>query len=218
MALAPASAVVRRDGSRSSKSRSLKCASATSCVVRPGERMPVDGVVLAGESAVDQAPVTGESWPAERRPGDQVFAGTINGTGALEIEATRPASDSTIARIIQLVEHAQRQRAPVQTFVDRFARRYTPAVVGAGRVRWRVVPPLVSGRRGGLEPRLRRLELSRAGAAGRRVPVRARDFDAGVDRLGADRRRAPRRADQGRRASRAARRRSVPSRSTRPAR
>jgi Cd2+/Zn2+-exporting ATPase len=73
--------------------------------------------------------VTGESRPIEKGPGDPVFAGTINGTGSIDVEATRLASDSTIARIIHLVEHAQRQRAPVQTFVDRFARRYTPAVV-----------------------------------------------------------------------------------------
>ena len=98
-------------------------------IVRPGERVPVDGRVVAGESAVDQAPVTGESWPAEKVPGDEVFAGSINGTGAIEIEASRPASDSTIARIVRMVEEAQSRRAPVQTFVDRFARRYTPAVV-----------------------------------------------------------------------------------------
>jgi Cd2+/Zn2+-exporting ATPase len=97
-------------------------------VVRPGERVPVDGEVLKGASAVDQAPVTGESIPVDKGPGDEVYAGTINGTGALDVRAERPASDSTLARIIHLVEHAQSQRAPVQTFVDRFARRYTPAV------------------------------------------------------------------------------------------
>ena len=99
-------------------------------VVRPGERIPVDGVVASGESAVDQAPVTGESLPVEKRAGTTVFAGTINGTGALEIDGARAwRPTARIARIIHLVEHAQSQRAPVQTFVDRFARRYTPAVV-----------------------------------------------------------------------------------------
>jgi Cd2+/Zn2+-exporting ATPase len=111
-------------------------------VVRPGERVPVDGTVLDGESAVDQSPVTGESFPAEKAPGDEVFSGTINGTSALEVEASRVADDSTLARIIHLVEHAQSQRAPVQTFVDRFARRYTPAVVILA-VFVAVVPPLV---------------------------------------------------------------------------
>jgi Cd2+/Zn2+-exporting ATPase len=91
---------------------------------------------------VNQAPVTGESWPAEKGPGDEVFAGSINGDGALEIEAARLASDSTIARIVRLVEQAQQRRAPIQTFVDRFARRYTPAVVGLAVV-LAVVPPLV---------------------------------------------------------------------------
>ncbi len=101
-------------------------------IVRPGERVPVDGIVVAGESSVDQAPVTGESWPAEKAPGDDVFAGTINGNGALEIEASRPAADSTLARIVRLVEQAQGQRAPVQTF-----RRSVRAPVHAGRRRTR---------------------------------------------------------------------------------
>jgi Cd2+/Zn2+-exporting ATPase len=111
-------------------------------IVRPGQRLPVDGVVVAGESAVNQAPVTGESWPAGKGPGDEVFAGSINGDGALEVEAVRPASDSTIARIVRLVEQAQQRRAPIQTFVDRFARRYTPAVVVLAIV-LAIVPPFV---------------------------------------------------------------------------
>ncbi len=113
-------------------------------IARPGDRVPADGVVVAGESAIDQAPVTGESWPVEKSPGDAVFAGTINGTGALEIEVTHPASDSTLARIVRLVEQAERQRAPVQMFVDRFARRYTPAVVALAIV-IAVLPPLFAG-------------------------------------------------------------------------
>ena len=114
-------------------------------IVRPGEKIPVDGVVVAGERHVNQAPVTGESLPVEKRPGDEVFAGTINGRGALDDRASRAcARDRTLARIIHLVERAQAQRAPGQTFVDRFARVYTPAVVvlavaGRGRAaaRWR---------------------------------------------------------------------------------
>jgi Cd2+/Zn2+-exporting ATPase len=141
MELAPDVAVVRRNGHEHEVPASDVHVGDV-VVIRPGQRVPIDGLVLTGESAVNQAPVTGESWPAEKHPGDQVFAGSINGSGALEIEATRPASDSTIARIVRLVEQAQRQRAPVQAFVDRFARRYTPAVVALA-VFLILVPPLV---------------------------------------------------------------------------
>ena len=110
-------------------------------LVRPGERMPMDGQVLSGESAVDQAPITGESVPVTKGPGDEVFAGTINGQGALVVRVTRLADDTTLARIIKMVEEAQGQKAPSQRFVDRFARVYTPAVitVAAGIA---VLPPL----------------------------------------------------------------------------
>ena len=96
--------------------------------IKPGERVPLDGVVAAGNSAVDQAPVTGESIPVDKTVNDPVFAGTINQTGALEIRVTAAASDSTLARIIHAVEQAQGSRAPTQRFVDRFAAIYTPAV------------------------------------------------------------------------------------------
>lgn len=98
-------------------------------LVRPGERIPIDGVVRAGESAVDQAAITGESMPVAKGPGDTVFAGTINGSGALEIEATRRAADTTLARIIALVEEAQANRAPTQRFIDAFEQRYARAVI-----------------------------------------------------------------------------------------
>jgi Cd2+/Zn2+-exporting ATPase len=96
--------------------------------VRPGERFALDGRVIAGQSAVDQSPVTGESMPVEKAPGDDVFAGTINQSGALEFEVTAPASDTVLARIIHAVEEAEGSRAPTQRFVDRFAAIYTPAV------------------------------------------------------------------------------------------
>jgi Cd2+/Zn2+-exporting ATPase len=111
-------------------------------VVRPGERIPMDGRVLEGASAVNQAPITGESLPVEKALGDEVFAGTVNGSGALVIEVTRLAQDNTLARIIQMVEEAQAQKAPSQRFVDRFARVYTPVVV-IGALLITVVPPLV---------------------------------------------------------------------------
>ena len=98
-------------------------------VVRPGEHVAIDGEVVRGETEVDQAPVTGESIPVYKAPGSEVFAGTVNGTGAVEIRVTREARDSTISRIIHLVEQAQSQRAPAQAFVDRFARIYTPIVI-----------------------------------------------------------------------------------------
>jgi Cd2+/Zn2+-exporting ATPase len=113
-------------------------------IVRPGEKLPLDGTVRAGESYVNQAPITGESLPVDKGPGDDVFAGAINGRGALEVEVTRLRRDSTLARIIHLVERAQSQRAPSQTFVDRFARIYTPIVLVLA-VAIAVLPPLVIG-------------------------------------------------------------------------
>lgn len=96
--------------------------------LKPGERVALDGVVTAGASTINQAPVTGESIPVEKSIGDPVFAGTINESGALQFEVTAAASDSTLARIIQAVEQAQGSRAPTQRFVDRFAAIYTPVV------------------------------------------------------------------------------------------
>ena len=96
--------------------------------VRPGARIPLDGVVVSGNSAVNQAPVTGESIPVDKAMGDMVFAGTINETGSLEFRVTATASNTTLARIIHAVEQAQGTRAPMQRFVDRFAAIYTPAI------------------------------------------------------------------------------------------
>jgi Cd2+/Zn2+-exporting ATPase len=143
MDLAPAEAVVRRNGADVRLPVDAVCVGDV-VVIRPGEKVPLDGRVHAGESHVNQAPVTGESLPVEKRPGDDVFAGTINGRGAIEVVVTRLRRDSTLARIIHLVERAQAQRAPSQTFVDRFARIYTPIVLALA-VLIALVPPLVFG-------------------------------------------------------------------------
>lgn len=111
-------------------------------IVRPGERVPLDGEVVAGESDLNQAPITGESTPVPVQPGDEVFAGSINGGGLLEIRTTQPADQTTLARIIQLVTQAQSRRSPSEQWVDRFARVYTPVVIGLA-VLVAVVPPLV---------------------------------------------------------------------------
>jgi len=111
---------------------------------RSGMSIPLDGVVLAGESAVNQAPITGESVPVDKKPGDEVFAGTINGEGSLEIKVTKATGDTTLARIIRLVADAQEQKAPTQRFVDIFARYYTPAVTVVAFLIF-LVPPLSLG-------------------------------------------------------------------------
>lgn len=102
-------------------------------LIKPGERIAVDGVILRGSSAIDQAAITGESIPVDKGVGDPVFAATVNGYGALEVEVTKPASESTLARMVALVTEAQSQRAPSQRFSDWFGQRYTVMVlVGSG--------------------------------------------------------------------------------------
>ena len=110
-------------------------------IVKPGERLPMDGRVLSGRSALNQAPITGESLPVEKQPGDTVFAGSINGPGALEVEITHLAADNTLSRLIKLVAEAQETQAPTQRFVDRFAQIYTPVVVAVAAL-VAIIPPL----------------------------------------------------------------------------
>ena len=112
--------------------------------VRPGERIPLDGRVVAGTSSVNQAPITGESVPVLKEPGLEVFAGTINGEGALEVESTKTAGDSTLSHIIRLIDSAQSRRAPAEQWVERFARVYTPVVLATATA-VALLGPLVTG-------------------------------------------------------------------------
>jgi len=111
-------------------------------VVRPGEKIPLDGKVLSGFSTVNQATITGESLPVEKKPGDVVYAGTFNQRGSLEVQVMKLAPDTMLARITQLIEEAQAQRAPSQTFVEKFAAYYTPAVIAIAAM-IAAIPPLI---------------------------------------------------------------------------
>ena len=113
-------------------------------LVRPGDRVPTDGTIVSGESAIDEAPVTGESVPKRKQVDDPVFAGTINQEGALRIRVAAAAADNTISRIIALVEEAQESKAPTERFIDRFSRYYTPGVMAVAAL-IAVLPPLLTG-------------------------------------------------------------------------
>ncbi len=140
LALAPPVALVRR-GSTEVETPVADIDLGETVIVRSGERVPLDGVVISGTSSVDQSSLTGESLPVSKQADDDLFAGTMNGSGPLIMRVTRLAGDSSVARIIRMVEHAQAQRAPVQRIVDRFARIYTPAVIAIA-ASIAIVPPL----------------------------------------------------------------------------
>lgn len=126
--ITPKTARVRREGKESEVPvEELRVGDLA--IVRPGDRIAVDGKILTGNSAVDQSPITGESVPVEKNVGDGVFAGSINGDGALEVEVTRLAQDTTMARVVKMVEEAQAQKSPTQQFTDRFERVFVPAVL-----------------------------------------------------------------------------------------
>jgi Cd2+/Zn2+-exporting ATPase len=141
--LAPDEVLVRRGGAE----RVVAAAEVTvgeTVIVRPGERLALDGEVLEGRTTVDESPVTGESTPVEKGPGDSVYSGSLNGSGGVLVRALREAGDSTLQRITRLVEEAQAKKAPAEQFVDRFSRLYTPLVVTTAVV-LAVVPPLLGG-------------------------------------------------------------------------
>ncbi|MCH9614727.1 MAG: Cadmium-transporting ATPase [Chlamydiia bacterium] len=116
----------------------------TRVVVKPGDKIPIDGVIVEGSTSINQAPITGESTPVDKEVGDEVFAGTINESGALIIQTTKVASDSTLARIIQMVGQAQSRRALIRQWVEKFAHVYTPAMIIVA-ILIAVVPPLFRG-------------------------------------------------------------------------
>ncbi|WP_300906862.1 heavy metal translocating P-type ATPase [uncultured Desulfovibrio sp.] len=144
LALAPDTAtVLREDGSwREMDIREVAVGSRVR--VKPGEKIALDGLVVSGRSMVNQAPITGESMPVEKKAGDTVYAGTINESGSFEFDVTAAATNSTLARIIHAVEEAQGSRAPMQRFVDAFARYYTPAVFLVS-ILSAIIPPLFLG-------------------------------------------------------------------------
>lgn len=142
-ALVPKTAFLESNGStREVQAEDLNVGDVIS--VRPGDRMPADGEIISGESAVDEAPVTGESTPVGKDVGDSVFAGTINGDGLLRVKVTAAAQDNTIARVVRLVEEAQEAKAPTERFINRFSTYYTPGVVVVAAL-VAILPPLVAG-------------------------------------------------------------------------
>ena len=138
MALRPATALVRRDGDVTVVSAdTLRVGEIV--IVRPAERLPADGVVASGESSVDQAPITGESMPVDVGPGATVFAGTINQRGGLEVRVTKDPEDTTLARIIALVEEAQSVQVPAQRMIDRFGQIYAVAIIAGSALAYAVM-------------------------------------------------------------------------------
>lgn len=141
--LVPKSALLEQDG-RTQEVPAESLAVGAVILVRPGDRISADGVILSGESAVDEAPVTGESTPVRKGAGETVFAGTINGDAALRVRVTAAAADNTIARVVKLVEEAQESKAPTERFIDRFSKYYTPGVVAVAAL-VAIIPPLFFG-------------------------------------------------------------------------
>jgi Cd2+/Zn2+-exporting ATPase len=140
--LVPKTARLEDDGGQVREVEAETLAVGATIQVRPGDRVPADGVIVSGESSIDEAPVTGESNPVRKGQDENVFAGTVNGDGLLRVRVTAAAADNTIARVVKLVEEAQESKAPTERFIDRFSRYYTPGVVGVAAL-VAIVPPVL---------------------------------------------------------------------------
>lgn len=141
--LVPKTAFVERNGVVE-EVPAEKLSVGTVILVRPGDRIAADGEIVEGDSAIDEAPVTGESVPVRKKAADAVFAGTVNTDAVLRVKVTATAADNTIARVVKLVEEAQESKAPTERFIDRFSKYYTPAVLALGTL-VAVLPPVVTG-------------------------------------------------------------------------
>ncbi|HID16255.1 MAG TPA: cation-translocating P-type ATPase, partial [Candidatus Atribacteria bacterium] len=141
MQLAPEVATVKRNG-REIKVPVEEVNPGEIIVVRPGEKIPLDGIVVRGISSVNQAPITGESMPITKRIGDEVYAGTINNEGFLEIKVTKKSTETILSKIVKLVEEAQRIKSPTEKFIDKFSKYYTPTVILLA-ILIAIIPPLL---------------------------------------------------------------------------
>jgi Cd2+/Zn2+-exporting ATPase len=141
--LAPETAKVKR-GSREIELHTPEIETGDVIVIRPGEKIPLDGRVIQGQSSVNEAPITGESLPAEKAPGDGVYAGTMNESGYLEIEVLNKSETTLLSRIVKLVEEAERKKSETEKFIDKFARIYTPVVIGLAFATF-IVPVVLMG-------------------------------------------------------------------------
>ncbi len=144
MDITPPTATVKRDNNQEVTVRVEEIQLGEILTIRPGQKVALDGIVVSGNSSIDQSPITGESIPEDKEKGDRVFAGTLNQTGFLEVQVTHISSDTTVAKIVHLVESAQSSRAPTQQWVDKFAEIYTPIVI-VSAIALTVIPPLVFG-------------------------------------------------------------------------
>jgi Zn2+/Cd2+-exporting ATPase len=144
LALSPETAHVLNPDGTETETPTAEIPTGSTILIRNGDRIPLDGEILSGNSSINQAPITGESIPVDKMPGDPVFAGTVNGTGSLKVRTTKTAGNSTLSRIIQLVADAEEQRPPTQRFIDRFAAIYTPCVFIVA-ILIALIPPLFFG-------------------------------------------------------------------------
>ncbi|MFM9266740.1 cation-translocating P-type ATPase [Tychonema sp. BBK16] len=142
MDITPPTATVKRDNNQEVTVRVEEIQVGEILTIRPGQKVALDGIVVLGNSAIDQSPITGESIPEDKEKGDRVFAGTLNQTGFLEVQVTHISSDTTVAKIVHLVESAQSSRAPTQQWVDKFAEIYTPIVI-VSAIALTLIPPLI---------------------------------------------------------------------------